>query len=301
MTIINMSNTKTKSKSLNELANYWKSKRKSDYNENWKEKDLFASPKVSTYLVEEKKRQKELIQTNAAQNELATQTSNDKILKQLDRKINLTRILNKDLRYIGVGRNKPISKFFDKIIMHRILIDASKILRYQNDPQRCEWFYKSSLDKMKQRFDGDTSCPRYSRHSKMYERRLYFSQVNIEESEGMFNQIDQNTVNLLDPSVNPDLVPNITDISTIINDATNTTDSITNEFIDSNTDRNKLSAEVFKNEPYLKQEQLNASSKKLVSQSTDSLNSIQSNAKPILQPKLQTVTKMLPKIINNKQ
>lgn len=262
-------------------------KRKNQFNENWNE--IFNFPKINGYLVEEKKRRKELIKNNYVHDKIQTQEENDKILKKFDNKINITRILNKDLRYLGVGRNKPMSKFFDQIVMHRILIDASKIIKYQNEPERCEWFYNSSLANMKVRLEEAASCPRYSRHVKDYERREYFNSFNTLPDENINNN---EQLTLFDPNNPENNLDNNTNIVNIVTDATNTTELTSNSaaFNDIQPENNETNQQ---------QQQEN----NLKSKSTDTLNSsLLSKPVSVIKPKNQTVSTNLFKLpsINKK-
>jgi hypothetical protein len=221
-----------------------------------------------------------LIKNNSVNDKIHAQEENQKLLKKFDKQINITRILNKDLRYLGVGRNKPMSKFFDQVVMHRILIDASKIIKYQNDPERCEWFYNSSLATMKSHLEEAGSCPRYSRHVKDYERREYFNSFNTLPDESTNNnelltQIDPNNSDNLDNQ----------NIVNIVNDATNNTELTSNSgvFNEIHPDPNDS-----------KQQDNNLKSK-----STESfMSSLFSKPSSVIKPKNQTASSNLFKLPN---
>ncbi len=55
--------------------------------------------KVDDYLVEERKRRRELQRSNAVHDKITNQETTEKILRKLDKQINLARILTKDLRF----------------------------------------------------------------------------------------------------------------------------------------------------------------------------------------------------------
>lgn len=167
-----------------------------EINADWSKKDLFYVEKLETTLKKEKQKQKKLYNELLRESNERNRYEIEQKIKKLDVKINLRRILYSDQKYLSIGRNKPTSTFFEPVIMNRILHDASKISKYQNELTSSSFNeFSSKIEKNKRdppppingllryNFGDDTSCSRYLRNSKRFENREYIKLMENDKED----------------------------------------------------------------------------------------------------------------------
>jgi hypothetical protein len=152
----------------------------------WSRKELLKFPKLDTYLMNEKKRQKELFNSVVEKQKNSYQKQVDSILSRYDVEINLKRQMFSNQRYLGIGRNKPKSSFFSPFVMNRILNDAMRIARQQKQPQNqnsksySQYSLKEDdklLKSLEHHFASDVFCDRFRKNTNGYENRKFMKLI----------------------------------------------------------------------------------------------------------------------------
>lgn len=132
----------------------------------WLRKDLLNFPRIQPALIEEKKQHQKLYIKLLDEFNETKRLEQEKVIKRMDRDMNLNRILSRDEKYLNIGRNKPKSNFFSSNIMNRILQDAAKYSRNQAKNRSSDSNFSIS-------FQDETPCPRYIRNLKRLENREF--------------------------------------------------------------------------------------------------------------------------------
>ena len=132
----------------------------------WLRNDLLNFPRIKPALFEEKKHHRNLYIKLLDEFNETKRLEQEKIIKRMDRDMNLNRILSRDEKYLNIGRNKPKSNFFSSNIMNRILQDAAKYSRNQAKNRSSDINFSIN-------FQDETPCPRYIRNLKRLENREY--------------------------------------------------------------------------------------------------------------------------------
>lgn len=133
----------------------------------WLRKDLLNFPEIEPALIEEKKHHRKLYKKLLYEYNETKRLEQEKVIRRMDRDMNLNRILSRDEKYLNIGRNKPKSNFFSSNIMNRILQDAAKYSRNQTKNRSLENNFSIN-------FQDETPCPRFVRNIKRYDNREYY-------------------------------------------------------------------------------------------------------------------------------
>ena len=146
----------------------------------WNE-DILKFPRIENYLKNEVIRQRDLLGSLVRDVKVRNQIDTDKKMKDFDREINLNRILNRNAKYRGIGRNKPpLSNFLEPILVANIRHNPTKILS------------KITIDKLSR---TTKRCPKFIRHMREYDdnefRRVYALGSKPEEEQASEEQNDE--------------------------------------------------------------------------------------------------------------
>lgn len=135
--------------------------------------EILKFPRIETYLKNEVIRQKNLYGSLVNDVKVRKQIDTDKKMKQFDREINLNRMLNRNPRYRGIGRNKPpLSNFLEPILVANIRHNPTKVIS------------KITIDKLSR---TTKRCPKFLKHMRDYDenefKRVYALGTKPEEEE----------------------------------------------------------------------------------------------------------------------
>lgn len=143
-----------------------------DNNNIWHD-DILKFPRIQSYLRNEVVRQKNLYGSLVNDVKARKQIDTDQKIKHYDREINLNRVLNRNAKYRGIGRNKPpLSNFLEPILVASIRHNPTKSIS------------KITIEKLSR---SRKPCPKYIKRMREFDenefRRVFSLGAETEQPE----------------------------------------------------------------------------------------------------------------------
>ncbi len=146
-----------------------KKKMKEKVFKDWNVSELLHFPHLEPSLEKEKHKQREIYETLRKECVERNLKETEAKIDRIDVEINLDRLMQKDIRYMGLIRSRggtvSISNFFNTQIMNRIWHDARILIKHDDDENFKKEFTKRIEQTIHQYFPGEQrQCHRHVKH-----------------------------------------------------------------------------------------------------------------------------------------
>ena len=159
------------------------------FDEDWYDSSITKFPKIKSALTNRNQRQSKIHEKLKIESKIRQQEDVEKTIQDYDRNIDINYYLKRNPKYVNSKRNlKPISSFFDRSIVNRIVINVSKNNKKGNHDYENDNFARNLADANK---GASHDCKRHKKNCQAFEdnefRRIFFSVSDNNLNEGEEN------------------------------------------------------------------------------------------------------------------
>lgn len=145
------------------------------FNDDWYEPELMAFPSVTPLIESQRLKSRQIYKELVKEHVRATERKSDQVLRDFDVEINLKALMDSDLKYKAMKRNKKkmTSDYFSPVIMNKIVHDAHLISKYKDDEEVCNSLSARINQNIVSYFNQDSGgdpCKRFVRHDLKFEK-----------------------------------------------------------------------------------------------------------------------------------